>query len=141
MRRTARENAFKLIFEKSVSGGTGNITYAVLAHGMTDEEKEYFDSLVKSVEKHIAKIKHCIQRYSNGFDLDRVYKIDLSILYIAIYEVLYNDDVPDKVAVNEALELAKKYSTDNSPSFINGILASIIRDKKELLEQDESEDN
>lgn len=143
MRRTARENAFKLIFEKSVSGGTGDISYAVLTHNLTPDEKQYFDLLVNDIAKYKPRISDIIKKYSHSFDLDRIYKIDLSILYISIYEILYNEDVPDKVAVNEALELSKIYSTDNSPSFINGILASVIRDKEILLkgEEDESENN
>ncbi len=140
MRRTARENAFKLIFEKSVSGGTGDITYAVLTHSLTPNEKQYFDLLISDVEKNKDRISKIIKKYSHAYALDRIYKIDLSILYIGICEILYNQDVPDKVAVNEALELSKIYSTDNSPSFINGILASVIRDK-EILLNDEEEKN
>ncbi len=132
MRRTARENAFKLIFEKSVSGGTGKITCAVLTRMMTPEENEFFSFLVDGVENNKKFLTEVIARYSHGFDTDRIYKIDLSILYVALYEILFAEDVPDKVAVNEAVELAKIYSTDNSPAFINGILATAIKDKAAL---------
>ena len=139
MRRTARENAFKLIFEKSVSGGTGEISYTVLTHSMTDEENEYFNSIVNLADKNRPFLVKALAKYAHGYELDRIYRIDLSILLVAMTEILFNDDVPDKVAVNEALEMAKVYSTDNSPSFINGILASVIRDKEELIS--ESKDN
>ncbi len=135
MRRTARENAFKLLFEQSVSGGTGDITYAVLTRSMDEEENAYYNTIIKSVENNNDFIESVIKRYARGFDYDRIYKIDRAILKVAVYEILFNDDVPDKVAVNEALEMAKIYSTDNSPSFINGILASVIREKGTLLEE------
>ena len=135
MRRTARENAFKLLFERSVSGGTGDITYAVLTRSMTEEENDYFRLLVNGVQQTESFIGDIIKRYARGFDFDRIYKIDRAILQIAIYEILFLCDVPDKVAVNEALEMSKIYSTDNSPSFINGILASVIREKNELLDE------
>ena len=135
MRRTARENAFKLIFEKSVSGGTGDISYAVLTHSMTDEENSYFKDLISEIETHKLFLTSALSRYAKGYDVDRIYKIDLSILLVSACEILFKDDIPDKVAVNEALEMSKIYSTDNSPSFINGILASIIRDKEALLDE------
>lgn len=135
MRRTSRENAFKLIFEKSVSGGTGEITYAVLTRMMSDDENSYFNFLLKGIEINKTFLLSVIKKYSKGFDIDRIYKIDLGILMVSSFEILFADDVPNKVAVNEALELSKIYSTDNSPSFINGILASVIRDKADLLAQ------
>lgn len=135
MRRTARENAFKLLFERSVSGGTGDITYAVLTRSMAEEENDYFNLLISGVNKSETFIGDVIKRYARGFDFDRIYKIDRAILQIAIYEILFLGDVPDKVAVNEALEMSKIYSTDNSPSFINGILASVIREKAELTDE------
>ena len=135
MRRTARENAFKLIFERSVSGGTGNISYAVLTHALSEDEKSYFDLIVNTVTSNQQLLTDVIAMYAHGYDIDRIYKIDLSILLISASEILFIEDVPDKVAVNEALELSKIYSTDNSPSFINGILASVIRNKEDILSE------
>ena len=67
-----------------------------------------------------------IQQYSKGWDIERLFKIDKDILRIAITELVYIKDAPHKVIIDEALELAKKYSTDDSPSFINGILARVV---------------
>ena len=138
MRRTSRENAFKLIFEKFVSGGTGEISYAVLVRSMTEDERDYFDVLVREIEIKKDFLTGVIGRYAHGYEIDRVYKIDLSILLISVYEILFGDDVPVKVAINEALEMSKKYSTDNSPTFINGILASVVRNKEELKNEYEN---
>ena len=69
-----------------------------------------------------------IQKYSNGWDISRLVKMDKDILRIAIVELLYIKDAPMKVVVDEALELAKKYSTEDSAAFINGVLAKVIVD-------------
>ena len=69
-----------------------------------------------------------IGKNSQGFALDRIYKVDLAILTVEIYEILFRDDIPYSVSANEATELAKKYSTDKSYAFVNGILASVIKE-------------
>ena len=78
--------------------------------------------------KHNKEIDDVIQKYAKNWDLGRLVKMDKDILRIAISELLYIKDTPVKVAVDEALELSKKYSTDESASFINGILAKVIVD-------------
>lgn len=135
MRRTARENAFKIIFEKLVSGGTGKITCAVLTHMMSADENDYFNTLLQGVGQNREFLTEIIGRYARGYDVDRIYKIDLSIMLIAAYEILFLTDVPDKVSINEAVELAKVYSTDNSPAFVNGILASVVKDKPHIIDE------
>ena len=107
MRRTARENAFKIIFEKLVSGGTGKITCAVLTRMMSADENDYFNTLLQGVGQNREFLTEIIGRYARGYDVDRIYKIDLSIMLIAAYEILFLTDVPDKVSINEAVELAK----------------------------------
>ena len=135
MRRTARENAFKIIFEKLVSGGTGKITCAVLTRMMSADENDYFNTLLQGVGQNREFLTEIIGRYARGYDVDRIYKIDLSIMLIAAYEILFLTDVPDKVSINEAVELAKVYSTDNSPAFVNGILASVVKDKPHIIDE------
>ena len=91
------------------------------------------------MEKEKDFLKSVVSRFLRGFNIDRIYKIDLAILYVACYEILFMPDVPEKVSVNEAVELAKTYSTDKSPSFINGVLAGVIAAKEELLNERESD--
>ena len=106
---------------------------------MTDEMMAKVDTMLDVAEKAILALeiaenfkKHCkevdgeIQKYSNGWDISRLVKIDKDILRIAITELAFVKDAPHKVVIDEALELAKKYSTDDSPSFINGILARVV---------------
>ena len=135
MRKTARENAFKLIFERLINGSENKLSYAALTAALNDEDKLFLDALLNGVSSEY----DLIGGYASGYALDRIYKIDLAILLIASYEILFMDDVPVKVSANEAVELAKTYSTENSPSFINGIIASVIKNKENILNERNSD--
>ncbi len=91
--------------------------------------KNYAIQIVEAYQKNHEEIDSLIKQYSTGWDFDRLVKMDKDILRIAISEMLYIKETPMKVVVDEALELAKKYSTEDSASFINGVLAKIIVDK------------
>ena len=93
------------------------------------EVKRYAIQIAEAFQQHHQEIDDMIKEYSNGWDFDRLVKMDKDILRIAISELLYVKEAPMKVIVDEALELAKKYSTEDSATFINGILAKIIVDK------------
>ncbi len=93
-----------------------------------NEVKNYAIKIAELFQKNHAEIDKMIQKYSKGWDIERLVKMDRDILRIAIVELLYIKDAPMKVVVDEALELAKKYSTDDSSAFINGILAKVIVD-------------
>ncbi len=135
MRRTARENAFKLIFENLVAGSDGKISREAFVSEMNEEGVALMDRLRDGVNSEREFLTAIVSRYARGFKLERIYKIDLALLMIASYEILFCQDIPDKVSINEALEISKVYSTDNSPSFINGVLAGIVRDKEELINE------
>lgn len=91
-----------------------------------NEVKGYAIEITKYFQKHHKEVDEIIQKHARNWDLQRLVKMDKDILRIAIVELLYIKDAPMKVVVDEALELAKKYSTDDSASFINGILAKVI---------------
>lgn len=93
-----------------------------------NDVKNYAVTIAEFFQKNHEDVDNMIQKYSKGWDLERLVKMDKDILRIAIVELLYVKDAPMKVIVDEALELAKKYSTDDSSSFINGILAKVIVD-------------
>ncbi len=90
--------------------------------------KNYAITIAEFFQKNHKEVDEIIQKYSKNWDIQRLVKMDKDILRIAIVELLYVKDAPMKVVVDEALELAKKYSTDDSASFINGILAKVIVD-------------
>ena len=89
----------------------------------SESELFYINSKSKGILEHIDEIDALINEKSTGWKTSRMAKVDLSIIRIAVYEIKYEDDIPFKVSVNEAVELAKKYGADESPAFVNGILA------------------
>lgn len=100
--------------------------FAVLEEN--DEVKNYVVNIIESFKANCENVDEEIKKYANGWDFSRLVKMDKDILRIAITELLYIKDAPTKVVVDEALELAKKYSTEDSSSFVNGILAKVILD-------------
>ena len=134
MNRSAiRESAFKLIYSNEIQKGIDEeqIDTFIEAYDINDEEaKKYICECLKGIEENISEILDFIEKnLKENWSINRVSKIDISILKLAIYEMLYVK-IPYKVAINEAIELAKKYGEDSSKSFINGILASIVKEKK-----------
>ena len=91
-----------------------------------DDVKDYVQKIVEKYQENEIEVDELIKNYAIGWEFDRIFKIDKNILRIAIVELMYIKEAPHKVVIDEALELAKKYSTDDSPSFINGILAKIV---------------
>ena len=134
MQRSAmRELAFKLIYGLEMQKDEENLEQVeifVENNEITDEKvKEYLKDIQKGLIENSEEINSLIEKnLKENWSLDRVSKINLSLIKIAIYEMLYKD-VPYKVAINEVVELAKKYSDDSAPVFINGILASVVKDK------------
>ena len=93
-----------------------------------DEAKEYIKDVVNGIKTHNEEIKELIEKNLKAdWKIERISKIDLSLLKLAIYEIKYKE-IPYKVAINEVLELAKKYGEETSKNFINGILASIVKE-------------
>ena len=95
-------------------------------------EFEYAKELIEGVQSHLSKIDELIISYAEGWDLDRMPTIDRNILRIAIFEILWRPEVPDEVAISEALELSDENSTEESSKYINGVLARILTLKPSL---------
>ena len=95
-----------------------------------DASREEIEEKFKRIEERIPKIDVLIEAHSDKWTVQRMGKVELSILRLAVYELLFDETVPEKVAINEAVELAKKYGQDNAGSFVNGILSGVIRDKE-----------
>ena len=89
-----------------------------------EEDIEYFRTTVTGIITNRDSLDESISKYLKNWTLDRIPKLDKAILETAIYEISYNDDIPTGVAINEAVKLAKKYGTDDSYSYINGVLSS-----------------
>ena len=131
MNRTAiRESAFKLIYSLEIQKQDNlKEQIDVYFEGENIENKEareYIEDAVLGIEEHKEEILGLIEKnLKSDWKIDRISKIDLSILKLAIYEIQYKE-IPFKVVINEAVELAKKYGEDTSKNFVNGILASIV---------------
>ena len=133
MNRTkSRELAFKLVYEKEIQKEIGEDALQMFFETNEIEEesvKEYLKDILFGVSKNEEKITELIKKnLKENWTIDRVSKVNVSLLKIAIYEMLYTN-IPYKVAINEVIELAKKYSDDQASSFINGILASIVKEE------------
>ena len=120
-RREARERALALLYEAETKSETG--TDVLDAQPIAVDT--YAADLVTGVADHLADLDAVIAGLSKGWALDRMLRLDLTILRMAGYELLHRPDVPPNVVINEAVELAKRYSTDDSGRFVNGVLAAI----------------
>ena len=134
MKRTeARELAFKLIYSLEIQKNMEEEQIEIFFEEneiTNNEEKEFIKTIFEGLINNKSEIEELIQsNLKERWTIDRISKIDLAILKVAIYELIYSK-VPYKVVINEAVELAKKYGDDSSKSFVNGILASIVKDKK-----------
>lgn len=129
-RRKSREIAMKLLFEMTVNKEPFEEIMENFKENtdinLADVDFQYIEKIIKGVNENIELIDSKIESNLKNWKLNRLSKIDISILRISIYEILFVDDVPEKVAINEGIELAKKYSGENSPSFINGILGNFL---------------
>ena len=94
---------------------------------------DYTVELVRGVTEHRERLDEVISTYAQGWTLDRMPAVDRNVLRMATFEVLYVDDVPNAVAVSEALHLVRDLSTDESPAFVNGVLGNIVRDRDSLV--------
>lgn len=126
-RKKSREFAFRLVFEKFFHEPDIDIFENMEDFVLDDNDKEFVNSLIDGINNHYDDIMNIIKDNIEGYELDRIYKVDLAILVLAIYELKFETSTPDKVVLNEAIELSKKYSTDKSFSFINGVLAKILK--------------
>ena len=128
-RTSARAAAMKLLYEWEMGGDGGEDTrVGMLEIQPGENETDYMENLYAGVKSNVAVIDETIEKFAVGWKLDRIMRVDLTILRLAIYEVNYTE-VSDAVAVNEALELARAYSTPEAVSFVNGVLGSMIRSK------------
>lgn len=133
MQRSAmRELAFKLIYGIEIQKETQDDLLELFFENNDIQEEEvqdYLKEIKEGIEEHKAEIDDLISHnLKDNWSLNRISKINISLLKIAIFEMLYLD-LPYKVAINEVVELAKKYADDQAPVFINGILASVIKEK------------
>ena len=130
-RKIARETAFKLVYEYSMTGKKNDITFNSLtkSENLTAIDIEYVAGVYNGVVENFHALTEIIERNTEGYRLERIYKTDFAIMALTVYEIKFCKGISNAVSVNEAVELAKAYSTDKSYSFINGVLAKIVNEK------------
>jgi N utilization substance protein B len=132
-RAKARKRALDLVFAAEARGKSPGEFLAEQVEAGERPSNDYTVTLVEGVAERLGRIDELIGRYAEGWTLDRMPAVDRNVLRLGVYEVLWVDDVPEAVAISEAVNLVRDLSTDESPSFVNGVLGQIARDKAELL--------
>ena len=129
-RHKLREQVFKLLFRiefnDSVEMGEQKELFFITSDvETTEEESRYIEEKYQAVVDKLDKIDELISSNAKGWSIDRMSKVDLTILRLGVYEMIFDDTIPEDVALNEAIELAKEFGQDQSYSFINGVLAKL----------------
>lgn len=128
-RRELREQVFKMLFGAEFHEAS-EMPEQMQVYGETEEawdveDGAYISAKCTDIVAHLEEIDAAINAVAEGWKTGRMGKVDLTLIRLAVYEMKYEEDMPVGVAINEAVELAKKYGTDTSPSFINGVLAKL----------------
>ena len=129
-RRKSREFALQVLYQLNITQQDVNKTLAQFQDHFSggDERDDFMEHLVNGVMDHCQEIDRLIEKYSENWRLDRMNMIDRTILRIATFELLYCEEIPPKVTMNEAIELGKRFGSEDSGSFINGILDRIQKE-------------
>ena len=129
-RKKSRETAMKLQYETLIKKENYDDVIKDFKEHSEEElgelDLEYITRVLKGITENIEIIDGTFEKHLINWKKDRLSKIDLAILRVAVYEILFEEDIPNKVSVNEGIELAKKYSQDNTGAFINGVLGKLV---------------
>ena len=126
-RRDARDIAFKLVFAYTFDSEKNNEAFEDYTLSLDTEDKAYISEVYNGVVLHYDELMDDVKNNAEKFDISRIFKTDLAIILLALYEIKYVSSIPYKVSVDEAISLAHKYSTDKSGKYINGILSKFAR--------------
>jgi N utilization substance protein B len=128
-RSKARKRALDVLYESELRDVDPMTTLADRIKFAEPPVNEYTIELVEGVQDHRARIDAILAEYAEGWTVDRMPDVDRAVLRLGVYELLWRSDVPDAVAIDEAVELAKTLSTDESPRFVNGVLGRVVKDR------------
>ncbi len=132
-RSKARKRALDVLFESELQGAPLGSTLQTRLADTGTPVSAYTVTLVEGVAEHRDRIDDLLAAYAVDWTLDRMPVVDRNLLRLAVFEILYASDVPDSVAISEAVQLASQLSTDESPAFVNGLLARVVALKPTLL--------
>jgi N utilization substance protein B len=130
LRRQAREQALQILFQhdllKSLAASASSVV------DVPPDALPFVERLVQGVQAHREELDALLQRFAEHWSLERMAVVDRNVLRCALYELLYLDDIPAKVTINEAIEIAKRYGSEESGAFVNGILDRIVKSDDRL---------
>ncbi|MBR5157755.1 MAG: transcription antitermination factor NusB [Clostridia bacterium] len=131
-RKEARDNGFKIIFEYEFQKMSADELLELYYSLYPDDsaQTEYLNNLVRTVLGNLDVIDETIAKYAKGWALERISKVSLAALRVGICEILFDDEMPDNIAINEAIELAKIYEGEKAGSFVNGLLSSVYKSRQ-----------
>jgi N utilization substance protein B len=130
-RSKARKRALDFLYEADIKNVSARELFTQRGANELSQE-EYVGELIAGVTEHIGKIDELIITYAQGWDMDRMPPIDRNILRISLFEILWGSAIPAEVCIDEAVELAKTLSTDDSSAYINGVLGRVVKIKDSL---------
>lgn len=130
-RRELRESIFQLLFMTEFNDNQEMTEQKQLylegIEGIQEKDQTYIQEKYEKIRENLPQIDETLNEASKGWKTSRMGKVELSILRLAVYEMRYDEDVPEKVAINEAVELAKKFGGNDAPSFVNGVLGKLAK--------------
>lgn len=128
-RRQARESALQMLYQFELSGGDPEaLLGSEVMEGLSSDVRDFAVDLVRGVRENLAEIDGLIQSHSTNWKLARMAAVDKNILRVAVFELKNRPDIPTKVTINEAVEIAKKFGSTESGAFVNGILDNIAQE-------------
>jgi len=128
VRRKAREYALQILFQTEVGGLTPARFEAFWTQwDAPPDARRFAEDVVRGVERHADEINEVLQRHAQHWSLERMATVDRNVLRVAVYELLHREDVPPRVVLNEAIDIAKKYGSGESGRFVNGVLDDILK--------------
>ena len=129
-RSELREHVFRMLFRIEFNNEAElpeqETLYFDLLEECSEKEQEYILNKYRAIKEKVEEIDNLLNELAEGWKTTRMNRVDLTILRLATYEIKWDEDVPTGVAINEAVELAKRYSSDQGPSFVNGVLAKVV---------------
>jgi N utilization substance protein B len=143
-RRLAREIALQSLYQMQMNEVTASVAIAMAIHEAENDNEsalelkdekidpKYIEELVVGTEQNKNLIDELLMEYLKGWQIDRLSKVDKEVLRLAAYEMIFRDDVPPKVVVNEAIDLSKHFGTEESGKFVNGVLGKMIKELDEI---------
>lgn len=138
-RKKARESAVLLLYHWDMAGDEDANIHTTLGEtvqgeilspdALNDDDRDYIQSVIDGVRANVTELDHAIEEEAVAWKLNRLPKVDLAVLRLGVYELLHRTDIPGAVTINECVELAKQYSTENSGTFVNGVLSTIFKNQ------------